>query len=79
MNVHFRRTAVRVLLTASVALAAPLVPFHVTASDPATADWPMWGGTPDRNMVSSMKGLPTEWDVKTKKNVRWVAALGSQS
>src|SRR4029079_17164697 len=48
-------------------------------SDPGTGDWPMWGGTPDRNMVSNMKGLPTEWDVKTKKNVKWVAELGSQS
>ena len=39
----------------------------------------MWGGTPDRNMVSAMKGLPIDWDVKTKKNVKWVADLGSQS
>jgi outer membrane protein assembly factor BamB len=39
----------------------------------------MWGGTPDRNMVSGMKGLPTDWDIKTKKNVKWVADLGSQS
>jgi outer membrane protein assembly factor BamB len=39
----------------------------------------MWGGTPDRNMVSNMKGLPISWDVKTKKNVKWVAALGSQA
>ena len=39
----------------------------------------MWGGTPDRNMVSSMKGLPTTWDVKTKKNIKWVAELGSQT
>jgi outer membrane protein assembly factor BamB len=39
----------------------------------------MWGGTPDRNMVSNMKGLPLDWDVKTKKNVKWVADLGSQS
>ena len=39
----------------------------------------MWGGTPGRNMVSNMKGLPTEWDIKTKKNVKWVAKLGSQS
>jgi len=30
-------------------------------------------------MVSSMKGLPTEWDVKSGKNVKWVAELGSQS
>ncbi len=42
-------------------------------------DWPMWGGTPYRNSVSRMKGLPTDWDVKTKKNVKWVASLGSQS
>ena len=52
---------------------------RIAASDPGTGDWPMWGGTPDRNMVSNMKGLPTEWDVKTKKNVKWVAQLGSQS
>jgi outer membrane protein assembly factor BamB len=44
-----------------------------------SADWPMWGGTPARNMVSSMTGAPTEWDVKTGKNVKWVAELGSQS
>jgi outer membrane protein assembly factor BamB len=42
-------------------------------------DWPMWGGSADRNMVSDAKGLPTTWDVKTGKNVKWVAALGSQS
>jgi outer membrane protein assembly factor BamB len=52
---------------------------RLVASDPGGGDWPMWGGTPDRNMVSAMKGLPIEWDVKTKKNVKWVAALGSQS
>ncbi len=44
-----------------------------------SADWPMWGGTPSRNMVSSMTGLPTTWDLKTGKNVKWVAELGSQS
>jgi outer membrane protein assembly factor BamB len=49
------------------------------ASDPGSAEWPMWGGTPDRNMVSSMKNLPSDWDVKSKKNVKWVADLGSQS
>jgi outer membrane protein assembly factor BamB len=54
-------------------------PVRLTASDPGNGDWPMWGGTADRNMVSSMKGVPTEWDIKTKKNIKWVAALGSQS
>ncbi len=48
------------------------------ASDPGK-DWPMWGGTPDRNMVSNMKGVPTTWDIKTKKNIKWMAELGSQT
>jgi outer membrane protein assembly factor BamB len=42
-------------------------------------DWPMWGGTPSRNMVSAAKGLPDKWDVKTKENVKWMAELGSQT
>lgn len=42
-------------------------------------DWPMWGGSPDRNMISGATGLPTTWDVKSGKNVKWVAELGSQS
>src|SRR6476659_6050108 len=73
----FRSTAPRLALVL-LALAATR-PTRVAASDPGTGDWPMWGGTPDRNMVSSMKGLPTEWDVASKKNIKWVASLGSQS
>jgi len=42
-------------------------------------DWPMWGGTMDRNMVSNMKGVPEKWDVNTKENIKWIATLGSQS
>ena len=42
-------------------------------------DWPMWGGTPRRNMVSPMKGLPTKWDITAGQNVKWVAKLGSQT
>jgi outer membrane protein assembly factor BamB len=50
----------------------------LVASDPGP-EWPMWGGTADRNMVSSMTGLPTTWDLKSKKNVKWIAELGSQA
>ncbi|PYT32660.1 MAG: pyrrolo-quinoline quinone [Acidobacteria bacterium] len=67
-------------LIACGALAIPAALVVLWASDPnAGGDWPMWGGTPDRNMVSDMKGIPTTWDVKTKKNVKWMAELGSQS
>jgi outer membrane protein assembly factor BamB len=42
-------------------------------------DWPMWGGTAQRNMVSAMKNLPDSWDVKTGKNIKWKAQLGTTS
>jgi outer membrane protein assembly factor BamB len=70
MHSHFRYAVAALVLVVS----APLL-----ASDPGTGSWPMWGGTPDRNMVSRAKNLPTEWDVKTKKNILWVAEAGSQS
>src|SRR5216684_3738079 len=73
LAIAFALLAIGLLLTAYCSL------LTVQASDPGNGDWPMWGGTPDRNMVSNMKGLSTSWDVKTKKNVKWVAALGSQA
>src|SRR5262245_30666455 len=57
----------RILFSLAIAVAIVVV---TSAAGPA--DWPMWGGTPSRNMVSDMKGLPTTWDVKTGKNVKWV-------
>src|SRR5687768_13464593 len=70
------RLFLAVLLTACCLLPAA---YSASASDPGTGEWPMWGGSPDRNMVSKAKGMPMSWDVKTKKNVKWVAELGSQT
>lgn len=54
-------------------------------------DWTEWGGSNDRNMVSPMKNIPTSFDhgkyisgtenvdMKTTKNLRWAAKLGSQA
>jgi outer membrane protein assembly factor BamB len=58
---------------------AALVGAALAASAPGKGDWPMWGGSPDRNMVSDMTNPPVSWDVQSKKNVRWVSALGSQT
>jgi outer membrane protein assembly factor BamB len=74
-----RQTRSASFLILLLALAAGALSVHVSASDPGTNSWPMWGGTPDRNQVSNMKNVPSEWDVKTKKNIKWVADLGSQS
>src|SRR5512136_2273015 len=42
-------------------------------------DWPMWGGTTQRNMISAMKSLPESWDVKSGKNIKWKVQIGSTS
>ncbi len=64
----------------------------ILMSHARSADWPGWGGPdPGRNMYSSATGLPDrvdpgkhkpgteETDLKTAKNVKWVARLGSQA
>lgn len=43
------------------------------------ADRPQWGEKNTRNMVSPEKGLPTEFDLATGKNVKWKAALGGNA
>jgi len=46
----------------------------------AGRDWPMYGGTPSRNMVNTVaRGIPTDWgNKKGGKNVKWVADLGDR-
>ena len=78
MRIKSTKSVAIIFLTLLIAAVCALGP-AVSASDPGSGDWPMWGGTADRNMVSNAKGMPTSWDVKTKKNVKWVAQLGSQS
>jgi outer membrane protein assembly factor BamB len=51
----------------------------LSPSTARAADWPMWGRTPLRDMLSPEKDPPTDWDVKTGKNILWSAALGSKS
>jgi len=63
----------------AVALVAAVQVSSSGAAGKGVTEWSMWGGSPDRNMVSDATGLPTTWDVKTGKNIKWVAPLGSQS
>ena len=63
--------------------------FAITALH--AGDWPQWGGSDSRNMVSDEKGMPLEMisgkkvkgsqeiDLSTTKNCLWVTKLGSQS
>ena len=81
-----RRTTAGLLLPAVLSL-------HAALAAPVLADdWPQWGGRPERNMVAEAKGLPDTFnprellepedgarDLPLPRNVRWSAALGSQT
>lgn len=43
------------------------------------ADAPQWGERHTRNMVSRERGLPASFDPQTGRNVKWVAALGTET
>lgn len=53
---------------------AGLAPFPLISQD-----WPMWGGAAQRNMASAMTNLPESWAVKSGKNIKWKARIGSAS
>ena len=76
---------------APVAEPAAAAPASVTLPVPAaaatepwkTGDWTMWGGSPDRNMVSAATGVDLSFeaaeDAAEGKNIAWTATLGSQT
>jgi outer membrane protein assembly factor BamB len=39
----------------------------------------LWGESLSRNLVSAETGVPTDWDARSGRNIKWSAALGSQS
>jgi outer membrane protein assembly factor BamB len=53
--------------------------FALAALPLISQDWPMWGGTPQRNMAAAVKNLPSAWDVKTGTNIKWKVDIGTTS
>ena len=68
MNTRTRTLAVLICLLAALTVRAA-----------GKSDLIMFGGDASRNFVSDEKGLPGEWDLKSGKNIKWVADLGSQT
>src|SRR6266700_4177671 len=79
-----------ICLTSALALAALSAGLALPRA--VADDWPQWGGyDPGRNMYSPARGLPDsfdpgkfkpgteEVDLRTTRNVKWVAKLGGQS
>lgn len=42
-------------------------------------DWPMWGGSVDRNNTPEAVNVATEWDVAEGSNIKWSMPLGSET
>lgn len=61
--------------------AAGLAGWSATTPSPAgkNTEWPLWGGTPSRNMVSNETGISLDFNLQDGKNVIWSAELGSQT
>jgi outer membrane protein assembly factor BamB len=51
----------------------------IAKKDVGKLDWPQFGGANSRNNTPEGKGIPTDWDIKSKTNIKWSARLGSQT
>jgi len=69
---------IAIVLSFSSCEQAPKVKPYVNTNGPAK-DWPMWGGTPDRNMISDDSPVSLDFDLEENVNVVWSANLGSQT
>jgi len=70
--------------TLGLAAIAALSLLPATSRTARADDWPMWGRTPNRNMVSPEKNPPVDWnwdgdDPAKNVNIKWTAPLGSKS
>src|SRR5262249_2710976 len=66
-------------LLSSSASRAPVSGVEDKTKKAAPGDWPLYGGTLQRNFVNTREtNLPDKWDPDNNTNVRWSAELGSK-
>src|SRR5436190_11073173 len=53
--------------------------FTLFTSRAVAADAPQWGQAWSRNMISNERGLASSFDVKSGRNIKWVAKLGNET
>lgn len=78
-------------MKAVLALAQVGLSVGAVAAGALAADWPQWGGGPERNMAAAESGIPDTFepgrkrrdrlgfDPATARNVRFIARLGSEN
>lgn len=76
---HVRTVAIGAVLLLGLALLGAIPTLAADADNPNPGAV-MFGDGPKRNMINlTEKGLPTEWDVRSGKNIKWRQQLGSQT
>lgn len=81
----FLRRMACALLAACLVIGMVALAANVESASPQTeqsvrSDWPMLGGSPQRNLVNLVdKNLPETWNLTNGHNVKWKAPLGSES
>ena len=64
----------------ALVIAAVSAMLFSTTANAQSVDWPMWGGTNDRNMVSDMEGeVSIKFNIERDKNIAWSKGIGSQT
>jgi len=84
---HLRRwllaAASLTVLTVTVVIGVGAPSASEQASDkPAQRDWPLFGGSPQRNLVNTFdRNIPSSWSLLPGKetHLKWVAELGSKA
>ncbi|MBI1830879.1 MAG: PQQ-binding-like beta-propeller repeat protein [Planctomycetes bacterium] len=78
----FLLTATLIAIAVGLSASGPAAPDRPATDRPPRRDWPMFGGAPQRNQANPFaKNLPATWEVdaKKRKNIKWVADLGSKA
>ena len=70
MRMKLPRRAPALAMGCGLACAAAMLP---------AADQPQWGQAWTRNLVSTERGLPDSFDPKAGRNIKWTAALGTET
>jgi outer membrane protein assembly factor BamB len=76
-----RLTIVDFVSVLGVLVVVLLLSSYAVPQEKAQGDWPMFGGTPSRNLVDPVaKNLPVEWSAEEgkQKNIKWSAAIGDR-
>ncbi len=57
--------------------ATALATASIAKMEVGKTDWPQWGGWSGRNNTPPGSNIPSDWDVGSGENIKWVTPLGS--